>query len=189
MLCCVVLCCVVLCCVVLWRVVSCRVVSCCALLCCVELCCVVLCCVVLCCVVLCCVVLCCVVLCCVVLCCVVLCCVVPKALLPEGNGRDVYPRVHVNGRAVCLSARCVLVCYCTAGNCALSHLAGTVLPTPVHDHTGSKGPLHRVCCAAPSVLCVRCRTAWCGLWTSCNTLPHCPGAVGSGTSAAHRRTA
>ena len=27
----------------------------------------------------------------------------PKALLPEGNGRDVYPRVHVNGGAVCLA--------------------------------------------------------------------------------------
>ena len=62
-------------------------------------------------------------------------CGVPKALLPEGNGRDVYPRVQVNGRAVCLSARCVLVCCCTAGTCAQSHLAGTVLPTPVHGHT------------------------------------------------------
>ena len=37
-----------------------------------------------------------------VLCCVVLCCVVLKALLPEGNGRDVYPQVQVNGRAVCV---------------------------------------------------------------------------------------
>ena len=98
--CCVVLCCVVLCCVVLCCVVLCCVVLCCVVLCCVVLCCVVLCCVVLCCVVLCCVVLCGVVLCCVVLCCAVLCCVVPKALLPEGNGRDVYPRVQVNKRAV-----------------------------------------------------------------------------------------
>ena len=32
-------------------------------------------------------------------------CGVPKALLPEGNGRDVYPLVQVNGSAVCLSAR------------------------------------------------------------------------------------
>ena len=67
-------------------------------------------------------------------------CGVPKALLPEGNGRDVYPRVHVNGRAVCLSARCVLVCCCTAGTSAQSHLAGTTLPTPVHGHTGSSRP-------------------------------------------------
>ena len=84
---------------------------CCVVLCCVGLCCVVLCCVVLCCVVLCCVVLCCVVLCCVVLCCVVLCCVVPKALLPQGNGRDVYPWVQVNGRGcVCRVPRRVYVC-------------------------------------------------------------------------------
>ena len=59
-------------------------------------------------------------------------CGVLKALLPEGNGRDVYPRVQVNGRAVCLSARCVLLysrdlCtvalgrYCSADACALSH--------------------------------------------------------------------
>ena len=27
-------------------------------------------------------------------------CDVPKALLPEGSGRDVYPRPQVNGRAV-----------------------------------------------------------------------------------------
>ena len=114
--------------------------SACVVLCCVVLCCVVLCCVVLCCVVLCCVVLCCVVLCCVVWCCVVLCCVVPKALLPEGNGRDVYPRVQVNGSAVCLSARCVLVCCCIAGTSAHSHLACTALPTPVHGDTGSSGP-------------------------------------------------
>ena len=74
------------------------------------LCRVVLCCVVLCCVVLCCVVLCCVVLWCGVVCCVVLCCVVLKALLPEGNGRDVYPRVRVNGRAVCIArAPCISV--------------------------------------------------------------------------------
>ena len=189
MLCCVVLCCVVLCCVVL--------------------CCVVLCCVVLCCVVLCCVVLCCVVLCCVVLCCVVLCCVVPKALLPEGNGRDVYPRVQVNRRAVCLSARCVLVCCCTAGTCAVLHLAGTVLPTPVHGHTGSMRP------TAPRVLCCTIST-WCAvphclvlcsalqcvclaalhLWAAgsgqrnfCNVLPLCLRTVGSGAPALHRHTA
>ena len=29
-------------------------------------------------------------------------CGVPKALLPEGNGREVYPRVQINGRAVCV---------------------------------------------------------------------------------------
>ena len=35
-------------------------------------------------------------------CCAVLWCGVPKALLPKGKGRDVYPRVQVNGRAVCV---------------------------------------------------------------------------------------
>ena len=29
-------------------------------------------------------------------------CGVPKALLPKGKGRDVYPRVQVNGKAVCV---------------------------------------------------------------------------------------
>ena len=56
---------------------------------------------------------------CVVVCCGVLrgvkwChvvwCGVRKALLPKGNGRDVYPRLHVDGRAVCVvSALCVSV--------------------------------------------------------------------------------
>ena len=108
---------------------------------------------------LCCVVLCCVALRCVALRCVVLCCVVPKALLPEGNGRDVYPQVQVNGRAVCLSARCVLVCCCTAGTSAQSHLAGAALLTPVHGHTGSSGP------TAPCVL-------RCTIRTLC-AVPHC----------------
>ena len=35
--------------------------------------------------------------------CGVVWCGVPKALLPQGNGRDVYPRVKVNGRAVCVA--------------------------------------------------------------------------------------
>ena len=35
--------------------------------------------------------------------CGVVWCDVLKALLPEGNGRDVYPRVQVNGRAVCVA--------------------------------------------------------------------------------------
>ena len=66
-------------------------------------------------------------------------CGVPKALLPEGNGRDVYPRVQVNGRAVCLSVRCVLMCCCTGGTSAQLHWASAALPTPVHGHTGSIG--------------------------------------------------
>ena len=136
-------------------------------------------------------------------------CGVPKALLPEGNGRDVYPRVQVNGRAVCLSARCVLVCCCTAGTCALSHLAGTVLPTPVHSHTGSMGPTTpRVLCCTISTLCavphclVLCPALHCvclaalHLWAVgsgqrnfCYALSLCLRAVGSGAPALHRHTA
>ena len=212
MLCCVVLCCVVLCCVVLCCVVLCCVVLCCAegavtrrqrtgcllVLCCVVLCCVVPCRVVTSCVVLCCVVGCCVVSCCVVLCCVVLCgallwCGVPKALLPEGNGRDVYPQVQVNGRAVCLSACCVLVCCCTAVTKAgLVHSRTWLVLLCRRLCTvtqGLVGPLHRVCRVAPSVLCVRCRTAWCcAMHCTVCALAHCTcgqWAVGSATPVMH----
>ena len=42
--------------------------------------------------------------------CGVVWCGVPKALLPEGKGQHVYPRVQVNGRAVCvLCALCASV--------------------------------------------------------------------------------
>ena len=73
------------------------------------------------------------------------------------------------------------------------------------------GPLHRVCCAAPSVFCVWWRTAWCcalhctvgavphctcgqwavgsGQWKLCYALPHCLGAVSSATPAMHCLTA
>ena len=54
---------------------------------------------------------------------------------------------------------------------------------------GLVGPLHRVCCAAPSSLCVRCRTAWCCAphCTVCPS-PHCTcgqWAVAIRTSAMH----
>ena len=108
----------------------------------------------------------------------------PKALLPEGNGRV--------GLCV-LCARCVLVCCCMAG--------------PVHTRTwpallcrrlcavtqGLIGPLHRACRAAPSVLSVWCRTAWCcALHCTACALLHCScgqRAVGSGTPAMHCHTA
>ena len=139
--------------------------------------------------------------------CGVVWCGVLKALLPEGNGRDVYPRVQVNGRAVCLSARCVLVCCCIAGpvhSCTWPVLLCRRL-CPVTQ--GLVGPLHRVCRAALSVLSVWCCTAWCcalhcvcpaalhlwaegsGLWNSCNALPHRLEVVGSGTPAVHRLSA
>ena len=42
--------------------------------------------------------------------CGVVWCGVPKALLPEGNGRDVYPRVQVNGRGCVCGVRAVCKC-------------------------------------------------------------------------------
>ena len=38
--------------------------------------------------------------------CGVVWCGVPKALLLEGKGRDVYPRVQVNRRVVCVVCGC-----------------------------------------------------------------------------------
>ena len=40
----------------------------------------------------------------------VVCGVVPKALLPQGNGRDVYPRAKVNGRGCVCCVRAVCKC-------------------------------------------------------------------------------
>ena len=140
--------------------------------------------------------------------CGVIWCGVPKALLPEGNGPDVYPRVQVNGRAVCLSAGCVPVC-CRIARPVLRR----TWPVPFCRRLCTitqclVGPLHHVCHAASSVLCLRCRTAscyaphctvcptvlhfravGCGLWNPYNTLPHCLGTVGSATPAMHCFTA
>ena len=61
-------------------------------------------------------------------------CGVPKALLPEGNGRDVYPRVQVNGRAVCVvRALCVSVWFRggnrgSRGNVDVTPLVTVVIP-------------------------------------------------------------
>ena len=62
------------------------------------------------------------------------------ALLREGYGRDVYPRLHVNGRAVfvvCALCACVLLPSRTSAH---SHLAGIALPTPLPSHKGSRRP-------------------------------------------------
>ena len=104
---------------------------------------------------------------------------------------------------------CVLVCCCTAGTSAQSHLAGAALPTPVHSHTGSSGPtapcvlhctistlcavLHcLVLCTALHCVCPAALHLWAvdsGQCNSCNALPHCLGAVGSATPATHCHTA
>ena len=92
---------------------------------------------------------------------------------------------------------------------ALSHLADTALPTPVRSLTGSHwstAPYVPRCttsafCVVPHCL-VLCTTLHCvcpaalllwaggsGQWNSCNALPHCLGAVGSGPPAIHCPTA
>ena len=112
---------------------------------------------------------------------------VPKAPLPEGNGRDVYPRLEVNGRAVCLSARCVLVCCCIAGPVHTRTWPALLYPRLCAVGQGLIGPLHRGCRAAPSVLSVWCRTGWyCALHCFVSALLHYScgqRAVGSGTPA------
>ena len=60
---------------------------------------------------------------------------------------------------------------------------------------GLRGPLHRVCCAAPAVLCVRCRTAWrcaalplppgSGVVRCRSCTPHCPKQSGSALQELH----
>ena len=80
-------------------------------------------------------------------------CGVPKSLLPKGNGRDVYPRVHVNGRAVCLSARCVLVCCCTIETSAQLHGAVLLYRHLCMVTQGLLGSLHFVCCVALHCVC------------------------------------
>ena len=47
--------------------------------------------------------------------CGVVWCGVPKALLPKGNGRDVYPRAKVNGLGCVCCVRCVCICGSWAG--------------------------------------------------------------------------
>ena len=58
---------------------------------------------------------------------------VPKARFPEGNGRDVYPRVRVNGRAVCVACALCVSVLCSAesgekGDPEATHQALAVSP-------------------------------------------------------------
>ena len=114
-----------------------------------------------------------------------MCCFVPKALLPEGKGRDVYPRVKVNRRAVCVVCALCACVFLHSLTSAHLHLAGIALPTPVPCHTGSRRPTApcvprctvNAFCAVPhclllctslhcTALCVPCCTAVVGrgLW-------------------------
>ena len=77
---------------------------------------------------------------------------------------------------MCLSARCVLVCCCTAGTSAQSHLAGTALPTPVHSHTGSSVPtapcvLH--CTVSTLCAVLHCLVLCTAMHCTVCALPHC----------------
>ena len=66
-------------------------------------------------------------------------CGVPKAPLPEGNGRDVYPQVQVNGRAVCVArAPCVSVWLSAERGGA----GETWMPPSSRQLSSQKFPLH-----------------------------------------------
>ena len=139
---------------------------------------------------LCCAVLCCAVLCCAGLCFAALCCGEGAftrrqwlGCLPTGAGK----------RLCVLCACCVLVCCCIAGpvhTCTWLALFFPRLHAVTHRLIG---PLHRACRAAPSMLFVWCRTAWCcAMHCTVCALLHCSfgqRAVGSGTPATHRHTA
>ena len=90
---------------------------------------------------------------------------------------------------MCLSAHCVLVCCCTAGPVHCRAWPVLLCRRLCTVTQGLVGPQHRVRRAAPSVLCVQCRTAWCCAphCTVC-ALPHCTcgqWAVGSATPTTH----
>ena len=144
----------------------------------------------------------CAVLCCAVPCCASLSCAVPKALLPGCNGRNVYPRVQVNGRG-CVCGVCA-VCKCVVAQQASAHfhLAGNALPMPVRSRTGSDWstapcvprytitdfcavPHCLVPCTALHCVCPAAMLLWArGSW-QCSALPRHLEAVGSGTRASH----
>ena len=67
----------------------------------------------------------------VVVCGVVVCGCVPKALLPEGNGRDVYPWVQVNGRAVCIACALCVSVWISAERDDMGDLEGTHQATAI----------------------------------------------------------
>ena len=95
------------------------------------------------------------------------------------------------------------VCCCAAGIFVQSHLASIVVPTPVHDRTGSGGTTAH--CVMWCTICILCAVAHCLVLCSalhcvclaalhlclvgsgdcnlCYAVPHCPEAVGRATLA------
>ena len=77
--------------------------------------------------------------------CGVVWCGVPKALLPEGNGRDVYPLVQVNGRAVCVARALCASVFTTVGSGGM-HWSPLLCPA-----VAAAGPMRRGGACAPAL--------------------------------------
>ena len=93
-------------------------------------------------------------------------CGVPKALLPEGNGRDVYPQVQVNGRAVCVvRALCVSVWFWGGRRGSRGNLVVTPLATVFIPGAPAVPPLSPLAGAgvAPAIPTPWCGVVWCGV--------------------------
>ena len=150
--------------------------------------------------------------------CGVVWCGVPKALLPEGNGRDVYPRVQVNGRRCVCGVRAVCKCVVAQPDQCTPAL-GRPCSADARAHAHRVSLVHCTLRASPAMHCLTAWGQWAvallqctapvpsgqwavkplqctaplpggsGQWNFCHTLPHCLGAVGSGTPAMHCHTA
>ena len=114
--------------------------------------------------------------------CVGLWCVETYRRRHDHDGTDVYPLVQANGRAVCQSARCVLVCCCTVRTTATLHSAGATLLTPLHGQTASFA-LIALCVLCGATLCalyhanqqpIALVLGGCEQWNSGNAPPDCP---------------
>ena len=115
---------------------------------------------------------------------------VPKALLPEGNGRDVYPRVQVNGRGCVCCMRAVCMCVGPGGErgsredlvgtpLATVHTPGAPAALPLAPLVGA-GVVPAVptpsCCPGPGGPSAACGLVWCGVAccaVPCHVVPHC----------------
>ena len=82
-------------------------------------------------------------------------CGVPKALLPKGKGRDVYPRVQVNGRAACVAHTLCVVC--VRWSSLLCHFVAAVGPVRLGGSYACPG------CGALVALPSRPGVVWCGV--------------------------